>query len=351
MVFGVCLGAPGQMTLHPVLPNGSRDKTRLPVHIELPRRCFYVMQGESRTLWQHSLEEVGVASVGPPPPWNPLGLRRSLTFRTTKTYGVEWLKAMLAACSAEQVEEAAALRARIAEQTVKGKGGNWPEHHDSRGPPGHNGKFKPHEVEAAVERALVHLADLAPGGMLHEASKRRLPARDALFLSQVSPAIRALYNNDPQPPYEPPCLPPREASGWGYQGGGGEAADDAALQRVLEASKADAGGGGERWHGGGGFDADELQRAIAASLGRGGQARGGDGGGEAVGEDDFEAELRRGIAASKAAAAAEAYELRRATELSLLSAGGGGGGAAPMASRKRAAAAAPEFVDLTSDDD
>ena len=157
-VLGVSLGAPARLTMHPAeLGVGNQE-----VHVPLPRRGIYIMTGPSRTAWKHSVDQVGVGAVGRLPHWNPLGHRRSFTFRCTKTYEVEALKHELAACGPGHDAAAAALRARIAAQTVaKQPGKNWPEQHDSRLPGGAK-FFSKKELEAAAQRAQVHIADLAP---------------------------------------------------------------------------------------------------------------------------------------------------------------------------------------------
>ena len=335
-VLGVSLGAPARLTMHPAERGVGNQK----VHVPLPRRSIYIMTGPSRTAWKHSLDQVSVGAAGPLPHWNPLGHRRSFTFRCTKTYEVESLKHALAACGPGRDDVAAALRARIAAQTVaKGPGRNWPEQHDSRRKPGGAKFFNKQELEAAAQRAQVHIADLAPGGLLHAASKFRLKARDALFLphASVTAATRALYANDPQPDvdsYVPPIRSQlRVPAGYGGEGGGGgEEADDdeAALQRAIAASMAHAAAADDALFGGGGSEDGEENETV-----------------------------QRAIAASSAAAAAEDEELRRALAASLRSANGAGA-AAPPGSLKRTyadawgskpAAAAACVVDLTATDD
>ena len=46
------MGNSGYITFHPV------DKTLQNVRVELPRRSIYIVTGESRTHWEHSLNGV-----------------------------------------------------------------------------------------------------------------------------------------------------------------------------------------------------------------------------------------------------------------------------------------------------
>ena len=60
------------------------------VNIELPRRSIYVMTGDARTLWKHGIAKLSAKNTAkftePSPSWNPYGMRRSITLRSTKAY-------------------------------------------------------------------------------------------------------------------------------------------------------------------------------------------------------------------------------------------------------------------------
>lgn len=71
VVLGVSLGAPCMLRCHPV------DKNLRYVNVSLPRRSAYVMTGQARDQWKHSIH--GVRNT--PCPWNRSGMRRSLTLR------------------------------------------------------------------------------------------------------------------------------------------------------------------------------------------------------------------------------------------------------------------------------
>ena len=81
-VMGVCLGAPA------VIKFSAHVGGKASVDIPIERRCIYVMTGESRVDWKHSIHSVNKMNkkkVTAVPSWNLDGLRRSLTLRSTKT--------------------------------------------------------------------------------------------------------------------------------------------------------------------------------------------------------------------------------------------------------------------------
>ena len=109
------MGAACYITFHP------DDETLQNVRVELPRRSIYIMTGESRCDWDHSLDGVMRPGFGADAAqvWNPEGMRRSLTFRCTKTYIYEAMQYQRSACasqpaSAKRDARAAALQARHA---------------------------------------------------------------------------------------------------------------------------------------------------------------------------------------------------------------------------------------------
>jgi len=59
------------------------------VELELPRRSIYIMTGDARTEWKHGISKMSSKNLNvfpEPPTWNPLGMRRSITLRSTKAY-------------------------------------------------------------------------------------------------------------------------------------------------------------------------------------------------------------------------------------------------------------------------
>lgn len=339
-VLGVSMGSSAYITFHPV------DKTLQNVRVELPRRSVYVMTGESRTDWKHSLNGVLRPGFGVHAPlcWNPEGMRRSLTFRCTKQYNYDAMQHQLSAClrqpaSAERDARAAALQARMAAQRIVKniKGGqkrNWPMQHDGRqkgpdGKPLRKGKklfFTPAELADASARAhmLLRALETEPGTGAEPALaaklRLRLRARDAPFLQHpgVSASTRALYSDDAAPQRIQQAhgagmaAPPQR---WQEENGDdddddGADEDDAALQHALAVSAADA---------------DALRRAIEASLRsfgaaasrkRGPSSNGGAGPYEVVDltadDDDDDAAVQPTCAAAAEAPAPTTEELRRA---------------------------------------
>lgn len=341
------MGAACYITFHP------DDETLQNVRVELPRRSIYIMTGESRCDWDHSLDGVMRPGFGADAAqvWNPEGMRRSLTFRCTKTYNYEAMQYQLSACasqpaSAKRDARAAALQARMAAQRIETiiKGGpkhnynNWPEQHDARIEDPvtkkllRTGKklfFTPAELADASARAhmLLRALETEPGTGAEPALaaklRLRLRARDAPFLPQVSASTRALYSDDAPPlrhqqahgagmaaePQRWEEVPQRWLEEYGDvdDDDGGE--DDAALQRALAVSAADA---------------DALRRAIEASLRSGAAAsrkRGpssNDGAGPyevvdlTADDDDDAAIVQPACAAAAKAPAPTTEELRRA---------------------------------------
>jgi len=231
------------------------------VHTALPRRCCFVMTGASRTAWKHSVSKVlpPASGAAAPPSWNPLGVRRSLTLRSTKTYNYEALAAQLPACSGN------AAATTLQQQRMAAQRIHWPEKHDN------GNAYSITEVEQVKARADKLLRELASGGSLHAPASRRLLARDAPFLPHVSAATRALYSNDPQPPYVPlgraHAYYARSNGGGaaGFDDGGEDdpgAGDEDALQRAIAASLRDVGGAGAR--GGGAAAPSSRKRAREA---------------------------------------------------------------------------------------
>jgi len=89
---GVCLGRGGLMTLQETTGAGGDGRpkkiTGTTVHVELPRRCIYIMLDECRNHWVHGILKMTPARLEhlPAPAWNPQGYRRSLKFRSSKLY-------------------------------------------------------------------------------------------------------------------------------------------------------------------------------------------------------------------------------------------------------------------------
>lgn len=84
----------------------------------LPRGSIYIMTGRSRTDWKHAIYRTGAAGLvgsgtAAPPPWNPLGWRRSWTFRATKVFQLATLRRELRSAP---LSTRASLVARIAAQ-------------------------------------------------------------------------------------------------------------------------------------------------------------------------------------------------------------------------------------------
>ena len=240
-VLGVSLGAPARITFQPNIKPNVKPKAALSV--QLPRRSIYVMTDQSRTAYQHSVDCVKQVDAGDAVPfWNPEGMRRALTFRTTKTYNYVALQHQVTACerlpeSMERTARITALRARMAAQRIETGAQteiNWPEQHCSRDP-NKKGKLKwytKEEQDAAAERAhcLLRAFETEPG-MAHEEHalaakvRMRLPARDALFLRDVPATTRELYDA---------AMPVPEALGPMPPGGD----DDAGLAQGLAMSAA-----------------------------------------------------------------------------------------------------------------
>ena len=84
------------------------------IELELPRRSIYIMSGESRTLWKHGIRPQTasrLAAFSAPPPWNPLGARRSIILRCQKAFSDACLQQQLA-----RTPDDTRLRERIAAQ-------------------------------------------------------------------------------------------------------------------------------------------------------------------------------------------------------------------------------------------
>jgi 2OG-Fe(II) oxygenase superfamily len=105
-VIGISLGASARITFT------SRDFTS--VTLLLPRRSVYIMSGDSRKLWKHSIAYISKVAKGVKvvPAWNHQDARRSIILRATKTYNTVWLEQM----------KPAGFEARIKAQRE-----NWPE--------------------------------------------------------------------------------------------------------------------------------------------------------------------------------------------------------------------------------
>ena len=101
-VLVFCFGR--SCTLRMTSPTASNGTCRT-VDIELPRRCAYELTGEARYQWTHAiLPNLDSSTVATTVAWNPLGLRRSIVFRTTSAY--EHAMMVKLECSALQVERA-----------------------------------------------------------------------------------------------------------------------------------------------------------------------------------------------------------------------------------------------------
>lgn len=100
------------------------ERPHPPAPYSLRRRSIYVMTGDSRWAWQHGLSRIGNNDYSKvkedPPAWNPLGWRRSWTFRSTKVFQIETLRAQALRVPSGSAERMA-LNARIAAQMVTSK--------------------------------------------------------------------------------------------------------------------------------------------------------------------------------------------------------------------------------------
>jgi len=68
------------------------------VEVELPRRSIYAFHSEARIHWKHGIHHqtnLRLALLPPSPQWNPWHLRRSLTFRATKSYSDLYLQHLI----------------------------------------------------------------------------------------------------------------------------------------------------------------------------------------------------------------------------------------------------------------
>lgn len=160
----------------------------------LPRGSVYVMTGRSRLEWKHGIFRTGKAGLAgdaaaPPPAWNPMGWRRSWTFRTTKVFQLLSLRRELRGAPASA---RAALLERIRLQEA-----HYPPKKD-----GFTATCDANDVAALtsaaesmlrfVDRCGARLARVPP-------SELRLP------LASLSPAVCGLYEADP--PSDPAAAP------------------------------------------------------------------------------------------------------------------------------------------------
>ena len=90
--------------------------------MEVPRRSIYVMSGRARehTIgnWKHGVKHLTLAEFeaamqcSPPPSWNPLGERRCLVFRPSKTWSI-WVLENGLADALGSLESEALLREKL----------------------------------------------------------------------------------------------------------------------------------------------------------------------------------------------------------------------------------------------
>ena len=94
--MGVTLGQEGEMIF---VPQKEKDKKRLAaisdgkkksVRVQLPRRSMYIMSGSSRCDWKHGI--IKQKPTNPPPVWNKLNMRKSMTFRSHKVFSDVYLE-------------------------------------------------------------------------------------------------------------------------------------------------------------------------------------------------------------------------------------------------------------------
>ncbi len=112
VIVGISLGRGAMMTF---LKKGEK-----PNHVYIPPGSVYIMSGESRYDYKHGILKMTkkrlaeIDSKESSRVWNPLGLRRSLTLRSTKVYSDMMLRDLLS--KAKTSEEREEYRKRIRQQ-------------------------------------------------------------------------------------------------------------------------------------------------------------------------------------------------------------------------------------------
>ena len=150
----------------------------------LPRGSIYIMTGRSRTDWKHAIYRTGASGLigsgmAAPPPWNPLGWRRSWTFRATKVFQLATLRRELRSAP---ISTRASLIARIAAQME-----SYPPKKD-----GYTATCNARDLEvleAAAARMLRFIDTCAA------AQDSRVPPADIRIpLENFAPEVRAMYD-------------------------------------------------------------------------------------------------------------------------------------------------------------
>jgi alkylated DNA repair dioxygenase AlkB len=106
VIVGVNLGQDGEMMFTPDKEEDAFDETAFTselaykkagrnksVRVKLPRRSIYVMSGPSRYIYKHGIAQQKPSL--PPPLWNEMNIRKSLTFRSTKVFSDVYLERQL----------------------------------------------------------------------------------------------------------------------------------------------------------------------------------------------------------------------------------------------------------------
>lgn len=187
-VVSVTIGAPASLIMSRA---GHQSVT-----LDLPRRSIYAMHApEARRDWKHQICRVDrVAGQAPAPLWatgtNNLGVRKSWTFRCTKTYDEVSMKRELAA--AEQRRDTAAsadLRLRL-----KAAAGLGPERRDSR-VAGQQERYTAEDLASIVADAEHEATEVAENPI----TKSRFPLHCVNFLAPDgrAPSSRVLYVGGP----------------------------------------------------------------------------------------------------------------------------------------------------------
>lgn len=81
-IVGVCIGMECVFEMRRMVNDNPRGATNKTVSVQLPRRCLYVLVDDARTSWKHAIKKISKQT----PEWNPNGLRKSITFRSFKSY-------------------------------------------------------------------------------------------------------------------------------------------------------------------------------------------------------------------------------------------------------------------------
>jgi hypothetical protein len=197
-IFGVSLGAAAELTMR----RGPGDKEKNKVRVLLPRGSIYALTGEARrpgavearrpgaacsgsewehSVWMHSVymsfkDPAAVPQQPPPPAWNHLGLRYSLTLRCSRTW-----EALALATS--PLAPAAAVAQRRSEC-----GADGPERHETEGWREDGG-----QAPTAAERAAWVAGAQAFAGVLGAAGVPLLLPTRAVRAAEAAAAAAAAY--------------------------------------------------------------------------------------------------------------------------------------------------------------